>query len=289
MQEAIIGREVVEQAVLFANAILPADIAMRFRFTWPPSGFFPGFSFEVDRGGAGFGATLITDQGFDNGWRFRNADEIPVYIVRDGGLGRVESIFVPEGERCVFVVGSSLDRMFTSMFLGGDAAFQQHNSYDKALALALMLLHELGHIKFGDRGSYGPPAALDLDALNHPSQSIANKEIRADRFAFELVEHAWDSGEKTHPFGNQYSRSRIAGQIYRVIATGSSSHDFRTDPRGLLDKIKKLEVFAAPGYSHLNLYLRLLVMLYQLEPTDDRLDELRAIDAMFKKQREQRE
>lgn len=285
IQQSTVYRDVVEQAIIHVNAMVPADMELRLRLTWPASGYFPRLYFETDRTAPGFTFALVTDQIFDNGWRFRNAKEIPVYIVDGARLGRVENVFVPEGERCIFVTGRSLDRMFESMFLIGENALQHHTAYDKSLALALILLHELGHIKFGDGGSYGPPARLDLDELNRPSHMIENRELRADRFAFELVEQAWDSGEKTHPLGNLYARSRIAGQIYRVIATGSNSHDFRVDPRGLLDKIEKLEVFKASGYSHLNLYLRLLVMLHQLEPTDDRLAELQAIDKMFRTHR----
>lgn len=127
-------RDVVEQAIIHVNAILPADMDVRLRLTWPASGYFPRLYFEADRTAPGFTIELVTDQIFNNGWRFRNAKEIPVYVVDNARLGRVENVFVPEGERCIFVTGRSLDRMFESIFLVGENALQQHASYDKSLA-----------------------------------------------------------------------------------------------------------------------------------------------------------
>jgi hypothetical protein len=224
---------------------------------------------------------VIADQGFDNGWRYRNAREVPVFIVGDAHLGKVESAFVPEGEDCVFVGGRSLERQFDAFYLRGSNAWQQYSSFEKSLVVALMLLHELGHVRFGDGGSYGPPARLALDDIAKPSGTIANKEMRADRFASELIMQAWNSGEMKGPMLGNYGRAWIASNIYRVITIGSNTFDLHIDPHGVLDKLPKLDVFRAAGYSHLNTYLRLLIILHQLEPTDERLSMLRAIDAMF--------
>src|SRR5436305_719337 len=94
----------------------------------------------------GFVMEYITDRGFDNGLRFVNADDIAVFIIDGAFLGRTETSFVPEGARCIFINGASLDGLFESFFLIGAKAAQQHNSFDKAMALVLIFLHEIGHL-----------------------------------------------------------------------------------------------------------------------------------------------
>lgn len=156
----------------------------------------------------------------------------------------------------------------------GAEALQQHNSFDKSLVLAMVLLHELGHLHFGDVGSYGPVARLDLEEIASPSTAILNPEVRADRFASEIIDAAWQSQEMKGPLDTPYGRAFIASNIFRAIATGFNSFDLRRDPQGLLNNKPNASLFRATGNSHLNLYLRLLVMLQQLEPTDERFQEL---------------
>jgi hypothetical protein len=73
----------------------------------------------------------------------------------------------------------------------------------------------------------------------------------------------------------------VASNLYRVVAIASNTNDLVNDPTGAFDKLEKLQLFRASGHSHLNLYLRLLVILFQLEPNDERLRLLRTIDAAF--------
>jgi hypothetical protein len=153
--------------------------------------------------------------------------------------------------------------------------------FEKALVTAVILPHELGHIRFDDAGSRGPSARLVLEDLAKPSTAIANKEVRADRFASEIISDAWNSEETKGRFSGAMGRSTVASNLYRVVAIASITNDLVEDPTGAFDKVKKLQIFRAPGYSHLNLYLRLLVILYQLEPNDQRLDLLRAVEEVF--------
>jgi hypothetical protein len=60
--------------------------------------------------------------GIDNGWRFRNADAIPVYIVDATSLGQIETAFVPEGQRAIFISGRNLERQFDAFYLRGEKA-----------------------------------------------------------------------------------------------------------------------------------------------------------------------
>jgi hypothetical protein len=275
------NREIIERAIVLADEVLPRQMALRLRPTWPQSAFYPSLYFEGERNDPAFAVEDVVDRGFDNGWRFRNADAIPVYIVEATSLGQIETAFVPEGSRAIFISCRNLERQFDAFYLRGEKAWQQYSLFEKALVTAVILLHELGHVRFDDAGSYGPPARLALEDLAKPSAVIANKEVRADRFASEIIADAWNSEEMKGRFSGALGRSTVASNLYRVVAIASNTNDLVEDPTGAFDKVAKPGLFRAPGYSHLNLYLRLLVILFQLEPNDQRLDLLRAIDEAF--------
>jgi hypothetical protein len=275
------NRGIIERAIVLVDEVLPRHMPLRLRPTWPQSGFYPSLSFESDPTDPAFAVEDVVDKGFDNGWRFRNADAIPVYIVDSTSLGQIETAFVPEGARSILISGRSLELQFDAFYLSGERAWEQYSSFEKSLVTAVILLHELGHIRFDDAGSYGPPARLVLEDLTKPSPAIANKEVRADRFASEIIADAWSSEETRGRFSGALGRSTVASNLYRVVAIASNTNDLVNDPTGAFDKFEKLQIFQASGYSHLNLYLRLLVILFQLEPNDERLSLLRAIDAAF--------
>lgn len=281
LTETVEGRTVAEQAALFVNLLLPDDQALRLSMTWPAVGYFPVQVFDSDKGHTSFRREFITNTQFDNGIRFIKADAIPVYLIDGAALGSIEVAFVPEGCRCIFVNARSIDDLSRRFFLIGEDAGEQHNSFDKALALSLVLLHELGHVRFGDRSSYASIAQLKLTELNRPPELISNPEVRADAFASEVVRMGWASAEMEGPLGAPYGRASIASNLFRVIATGFNSFDFKNDPQGILTHKQNYQVFAQKGYSHLNLYVRLLVFLQQSEPTAERQHYLEALVGSF--------
>lgn len=66
-------------------------------------------------------------------------------------------------------------------------------------------------------------------------------------------------------------RASVTSNIFRVVVTDFNGFDLENDPQGILDNKQKHQVFAQKGYSHLNLYVRLLVFLQQSESTDEGL------------------
>lgn len=277
VSETALGRDEVEQAILLANLVLPPDEQLRLQPTWELGGFFPPQEFNADRWHGGFRITITDDHGFHHKVVFTNSETLPVYLIDGESLGNVEVAFVPDGCRCVFVNAHSIDNLSKRLFLVGPDAFEQHNSFDKSLALALVLLHEMGHIRFGDTGSYAYSARLDLSEINKPSQAISNPEVRADAFASEVVRLAWASGEIQSALPGPYGRAEIASNIFRVIETGFNSYDYLNDPQGIMHGKIRYSVFQQKSYSHLNLYLRLLIFLQQSEPTEERLHYLTLI------------
>ncbi len=281
MAESIEGRSIAEQAILLVNLVLPPEVPTRLEATWPSCGYFPAQTFAGKSGG--FATTFVTGHGFDNGVVFTNADIVKVFLLDGDLLGNIETAFVPEGEHYIFINSRSLERLFQAFYMSGTEAMQQHNSFDKALVLALVMLHEVGHIHFRDSGKYVKPARLNLEEIGKPSGTITNREVRADRYATEILQIAWLSKEMKSPLYGPYGRAFISSNVFRAIATGSNSFDFRRDPRGILNGKPNPALFKQTGYSHLNIYVRLLVMLQQLDPAEDQMKELRWIDEMFAK------
>jgi hypothetical protein len=279
LTETVMDRTIAEQALLFVNLMLPPEQPLRLKITWPPAGYFPRQVFAFEPGGKDFQQRLFTDGSFDQGVAFSNADEIPTYLIDGQSLGAIEVAFVPQGCRCIFINERSLDNLFQRLFIIGKDAAEQHGDFDKALALSLVLVHELGHLRFGDQGSYSSNSLLDLGELNLPSARITNPEMRADVFASEAIQGAWSSREMHSILPGPYGRAAIASHVFRVISNGFNGYDLKNDPQGVFDRQEKYGIFLQKGYSHLNLYLRLLIFLQRSEPTDDRLHYLERIAA----------
>jgi hypothetical protein len=267
LSETALGRPIAEEAILFANLALPPDQQLRLQPTWPRSGFFPAQTFKTDAAHKAFRVAFVTDRGFDDGVVFTNAEIIPVFLIDRQSLGDAETAFVPEECRCIFLNAYSLDDLSERLYLVGPHAASQHSSFDKAVALSLVFLHELGHLHFGDRTSYSSNAHLDLSEINAPSRAISNPEVRADAFASEIVRSAWASGEMRSGLPGAYGRAAIASNIVRAMSTGFNLYDVNHDPGGILGGRANYALFNQNGYSHLNLYLRLLIFLEQTDPT----------------------
>jgi hypothetical protein len=277
LSETVLGRPVAEQAILFANLALPPDQPLRLQATWPRSGFFPAQTFITDAAHKAFRVGFVTDRGFDDGVVFTNAKIVPVFLIDRQSLGDAETAFVPEDCPCIFLNAYSLNDLYERFYLIGPLAASQHSSLDKAIGLSLVFLHELGHLHFGDRTSYSSNKRLDLAEINAPSAAISNPELRADAFASEIIRSAWASGEMHSALPGPYGRAAIASNILRVLSTGFNLYDVNHDPAGLLGGKPNYALFAQSGYSHLNLYLRLLIFLEQTEPSATRRQYLERI------------
>lgn len=105
------------------------------------------------------------------------ADAIPVLLIDGQSLGNVEVAFVPDGIRCIFVNAHTLDDLSQRLFLVGRDAVEQHGDFDKSVALSLVLLHELGHIRFGDRSSYASNAHLDIAEINKRAEQSPTRKF----------------------------------------------------------------------------------------------------------------
>jgi hypothetical protein len=149
---------------------------------------------------------------------------------------------------------------------GEKTALLRYSEYERASVYAMALLHEMGHLRDGDSGSYTEPASITSADVTTGFDHSTNKEINADRFAVQQLRQALDADDwRSSPTGYP-GRSNIANHVLNVLNVAVNTYDYRVDPWGALNGRRDLSSFSMRGYSHLNLQLRLLIMVYQLVP-----------------------
>ncbi len=248
---------------------------MRFVATWRTSELTPRFEFS-DVSGSGLVDVECDNE--KNGCTFHRARPIPVYLIDDDKLGELENIFVPDGAKCVFINVRSIRRLWDSFGMKRYENSDSQPSRIHSVSLAVMLLHEMGHLFYGDSGSYSASSSFSAEQLNQPSQIIQNKEIRADKFATEQIIKA--RSEEIKPVAEAVlvmSNDVIVGDMLRSVKSAVSSYEVDKDAWGIFDGKFKSVLFSNNSYSHPNLFIRFQVMDYQLDPTPERYERLKSI------------
>ena len=182
---------------------------------------------------------------------------IPIFIVDDGSLAVSDLAFSPNGEACLFLSRRFLLRFVELFGQDGEATFD----VPAEDALAIVLLHELGHFHNGDAGHYSPPVLITADELPVALAAAKSTELRADKFAGEQLAAA-----------SQAADARLVAALPVVVALDHIT--WNLEKVRLVDHLGATElglasVLGDPGYSHPNLELRFLVIAYVSAP--DRL------------------
>jgi hypothetical protein len=183
------------------------------------------------------------------GWRHSDApDRVPVYLIGSYNVGRDQKVWIPEGERFVLINQPALID-----FLGGVTKRENFSS-----VLAVILLHEIGHVVNGDVGSYIGGEPLSKETLNSQSTPSKNRELAADRFAASQLKQAMKTGATIPRFS---AGMKVASSLvllnFDVFSKRLLKHFGDQTNAAYLDS----------GYSHPNFELRLLIVLNEISPT----------------------
>lgn len=149
LNECFVRRDVVAEAVSTCNVVLRSDSGIVLRPSWEQS---------------------------------RPVGSLPVYLIDAEGLPADALCFVPDGYKCIFVT-SSLFPNLGKLFAEPDPQEVVRQSRD---VLTILLLHECGHIHYGDAGSFAGSSA----GLNLTRTAAKDRETRADQFAAEMLRKA---------------------------------------------------------------------------------------------------
>lgn len=152
LQETTRGRQLVEDAVAKANAILGSRDGRRFRGSWQ--------------------AVSVQDP---------KNEFVPIYLISPGSISSIYSIMVPTQCGCVFVQPSALEAWIAKYSTASSAML----SVEPPDIVAFMLLHELGHLEKGDPGQFDDVAGQKATNLDQTDQKL--REQNADDFAVEKL------------------------------------------------------------------------------------------------------
>jgi hypothetical protein len=239
-RESFRYRATTEEAVSIANRVLRENSDLRFRVSW--------------KGGS--------DEG------------VPIYLVDGDRLSSQHIVFIPNGERWVVINTDGVATLLQYFASESEWAY----AIPAPKILAFSLLHEAGHIHFGDSGSFvqsteiskNDIVAISLSRDNVLSRDIVsrNPELRADLFAIDAIEQTvkrWpeDIGESIKAARNG-DDDMIGLEMGVLLPHLEFNLALKRDPNreGALfggSNGNGRRVFLDSSYSHPNLEFRFLV------------------------------
>jgi hypothetical protein len=183
-------------------------------------------------------------------------EAVPVFQVH-GAFVSDGDVALIAGGRCLFVNPDWQGQL--SPFFGKNTPGTL--DLEPADALAIILLHEVGHIQKG-----GLPQSPPIDTLLASLGPGKQEEMRADAFAAGQIAAAfkrkWDRGMAAFRLTQALSQISWNLQAHRMLNNfGATS-------------LRLSKVFSETGYSHPNLELRFLVINYLVNPSKLQLDLL---------------
>jgi hypothetical protein len=125
--------------------------------------------------------------------------------------------------------------------------------------LAVMLLHEVGHIANGDYGAFAEEVPPDLSSLNLRENIEKSREFKADAFAAQAIAAAMKGT------GGEVEAQMAAMTLGMCL----SSWSFNLSKERVLDNfgataLNRPAVFWDKGNSHPNMELRILTIMHLL-------------------------
>jgi hypothetical protein len=188
-------------------------------------------------------------------WRPGPSPGVVVHLARLP-LGAASVAEVQPGRRCIFVSPDKLD--FAAMF-GGDSG--RDMAIDPVQTLALVLLHESGHVAYDDAIGGAAPHGLAMKDITLPADLASSREVRADLFAGDRIHDAFLDSRDTDRFGAATDMILfLGGPAFNLLA------------RRILDNmgaslLGPQLVFADESDQHASMELRVLLVSYQAAPT----------------------
>jgi hypothetical protein len=195
-----------------------------------------------------------------------SAATVPVHVVTDGLLSKLDIAFVLEGCQAIIVQGPAFEDWLSDIEGPKET---RSLSVDPAATLAFLLLHETGHVAASNCHDASFVAGKQVLTLSE-NDSKAN-EIRADQFAAQALNATQ---------GKRWEVRNAAMSVEMAVSTLSflvSGNRIVSHPGASL--LGSRDVFWDLGYTHPNLEWRLLSMSYALHPSPDAQQVLSDFDS----------
>jgi hypothetical protein len=130
---------------------------------------------------------------------------------------------------------------------------------DFAPLLAVILLHEVGHIIDGDAGRYSPADEVDWDSVNNEDSISKSRELQADAFAAGAIKRQLLL-RPPPPAANRLREALTRASVER-------GRERPVAPFGQFP-VSPTRLYWDAGYSHPNFDLRLLIMLNMIDENE---------------------
>lgn len=180
-------------------------------------------------------------------------EAIPVHLTTpEGGRGLVAS--VPAECRAIVIDGNEFEKSYQNLSKN-DVLLQGNEMY----MLALLLLHELGHIQAGHYGAFIPvegAATTNLDSTNDKK-----REEQADEFVGAMLRTQFLALEKGEAIFTSVPLMALVSSLSFTISTRAALDCYPCRVIG------SPELFWDYGQSHPNLQLRLMMLDHRINPT----------------------
>lgn len=216
------------------------------------------FRGDVDRAVAVVNYILDDNVGFKlvPNWKARPSGErsIPIYLVNIEPKGKYGISFVPRDDGCVFIDAGLIPEI-NDLFSNG---FKGRSEIETHVLLAIVLLHESGHLFQRKTGSYADSSTGET--YNVLTTKTKEVEMEADSFAARLIREGKNPLSESNRFHAATTLSMALSKVsfnltgYRVLMRSGDS------------VLGSPALFGDSGYSHPNLILRVLTMNYELLP-----------------------
>jgi len=217
LTETVLGRALVEKSVSLANSWLERGIGIHFMPSWKtPSG---------------------TDA----------RDAVPVYAISELHAPANYMVAVPARCHCVFVQ----PRVYETWL-------RDHPSHSgltlevlEERLLAFMLIHEAGHIAYGDPGQFD---SSNSGSLNTDATAEKQREESADAFAVEQLRGALTRTKDTDAWLNALNATKDLANLSFEMQQVRSEQCFGSE------SLHTPAAFYDVGYTHPNFELRVLTV-----------------------------
>lgn len=191
---------------------------------------------------------------------------VPVYwVVTSGPLSDSDILLVPDNERCILANRNGFRKFIE--FLKSAPLSSFGDDLPQENILAMMLLHELGHIVNNHGGSYSedePWTIQDVERLNVDDNESKSNELEADQYVADSVRTTM------HDATNAGSMDAMSMSLMII----KLAFQLRQAQGSYLHWINARSVRWDNGYSHPNLMLRLLTLQYLITPNETTREQL---------------
>lgn len=186
-------------------------------------------------------------------------DSIRVHLVRPEGFGKEKVAEARQNCRCIIIGNDG----FENFHRAHSQTMDQMLEIDRSALLSFVLLHEIGHIVRGHRGSFWDGYAVSPERLNTTSSSSKGVEKEADDFvSAQLISASEATGDFQRWMAGASIQTALAKLSWNLSVRRRLAHfggSVLRDPR----------LFFDIGQSHPNFELRVLELNYEVLPSAD--------------------